>query len=106
MLGLKLDIDTVFKSIKGKILILVNKDGSIIKANKLAQTLCYKKDIVLEGKKWDDTFYKLGLKYYTFSKLLKNISKPIHVEFKINGSTELFELQIDKIENDNKHKAN
>lgn len=97
MSEISIDIDVLFNSLKGRFLILLDSDGIIVKANKDAVLICSNKHKDPVGKTWDNTFKNLGLKNYSFSKLAKNKSIPINVNFNVNGHTEFYELKIDEI---------
>ncbi|MEN8249282.1 MAG: PAS domain S-box protein, partial [Bacteroidota bacterium] len=100
MSAIKFDIDLIFKSLTGWIMALVNEEGIILKVNSLAVSLVGKKNkSSIEGKHWDKVYSALNPESIGFKQLIE-ISNQYHtIELNANGSKELFELKVDRVEN-------
>lgn len=98
MTKLRIDIDLIFKSFKGRSLILLNKEGRIFKTNEDAYSLLgITGSKSLEGQKWDDTFAPLSKDDFSFGSLINTTTDFLYFGMKAKNNqlrvkVDLFEL--------------
>lgn len=99
MTEVKVDIDIIFDSLGGRALVLLNKNGTILKANFDAISLTghkNKKEVI--GKKWDDLYAPMATEGFTLADITGANTGYIAVE--INTTTQgalSLEVKVDSI---------
>lgn len=96
---IQVDIDVFFNSLTGRLLVLLNEKGTILKVNADALGLLdVKNNKDLEGKKWDATFSKLSTNGLSFSNLTNTTTGYLSAEIKLkNKKTGSFEIKVDTL---------
>jgi PAS domain S-box-containing protein len=99
MAEIKVDIDVIFNSLGGRVIVLLTKNGTILKANYDAIRLtAFKDKVEVIGKKWDDLYAPLANEGFTLVDLTESNTGYIAVE--INTTTQgnlSLEVKVDSI---------
>ncbi len=105
MASFKVDIDLIFKSLGGRLLLLVSEKGTIIKANIDTLELVGLSSMdEIEGKKWDSIFSNNGQSGFSFSDITAASTGFISVWLNDQNAKQiLYEIRVDTIslEDDN-----